>query len=193
MKAALKTADGRFQIADVEEPSLPGAEWVKVRIHVAGICGTDLRHWQKHDEQLECHIMGHELAGVVAEVGKGVTNVAPGDRVVVETVMGDGQCEYCRVQRYNICPHLYDVRTQYVSRAYAEYLIGPASKILKLPDHISLEEARSSTPFRSRCTPSSSRASRSTIAGGDRRRPDRARAASARQARRRRRGARRHR
>jgi L-iditol 2-dehydrogenase len=141
MKAALKTAEGRFEIADVDEPALPGADWVKVRIHVAGICGTDLRHWQKHEPDLECHIMGHELAGVATEVGEGVTNVAPGDRVVVETVMGDGRCEYCRVQRYNVCPHLYDVRTRYVSRAYAEYLVGPASKMYKLPDHVSFEEA----------------------------------------------------
>ena len=65
----------------------------------------------------------------------------PGDRVVIETVMGDGVCDYCRIQRYNICEHLYDVRTKYVSRAYAEYVAGPAEKFYKLPDHVSFEEA----------------------------------------------------
>ena len=141
MKAALKTADGRFEINEVEEPQLPGRDWVKTRVRVAGICGTDLRHWKKHEPELECHVMGHELAGEVVEVGPDVTNVKPGDRVVIETVMGDGRCEWCRVQRYNLCPHLYDVRTRYVSRAYAEYLIGPAKKFYRLPDHVSFEEA----------------------------------------------------
>ena len=141
MKAALKTAEGIFEIAEAQEPQLPGPDWVKVRIRVAGICGTDLRHWKKHEPELEHHIMGHELAGDVVEVGPEVTNVRPGDRVVVETVMGDGDCEYCRVQRYNLCPHLYDVRTRYVSRAYGEFLIGPAKKMYRLPDHVGFDEA----------------------------------------------------
>lgn len=141
MKAALKTTEGTFTIEEVERPTLPNSNFVLVRIRVAGICGTDLRHWKKHEPDLACHIMGHELAGEVVEVGEDVFHVKPGDRVVVETVMGDGVCEYCRVQRYNICEHLYDVRTKFVSKAYAEYLCGPAEKIYKLPDHVSFEEA----------------------------------------------------
>ena len=141
MKAALKTADGTFEVTQVERPIIPASHFVLARVRVAGICGTDLRHWKKHEPELECHIMGHELAGEVVAVGADVTNVKPGDRVVIETVMGDGVCEYCRVQRYNICEHLYDVRTQYVSRAYAEYVAGPAEKFYKLPDHVSFEEA----------------------------------------------------
>jgi L-iditol 2-dehydrogenase len=141
MKAALKTEEGTFEIAEVERPMLPAPDFVLARVRVAGICGTDLRHWKKHEPELACHIMGHELAGEVVEVGEAVNNVKPGDRVVIETVMGDGVCEYCRVQRYNICEHLYDVRTKYVSRAYGEYVAGPASKFYKLPDHVSFEEA----------------------------------------------------
>lgn len=141
MKAALKTAEGTFVVTEVERPILPASNFVLARVRVAGICGTDLRHWKKHEPELECHIMGHELAGEVVEVGEGVTNVKPGDRVVIETVMGDGVCDYCRIQRYNICEHLYDVRTQYVSRAYGEYVAGPAEKFYKLPDHVSFEEA----------------------------------------------------
>ncbi|MFV1918851.1 zinc-binding dehydrogenase [Sphingomonas sp. MJ1 (PH-R8)] len=141
MKAALKTAEGTFAVTEVERPILPASNFVLARVRVAGICGTDLRHWKKQEPELECHIMGHELAGEVVEVGEGVTNVKPGDRVVIETVMGDGVCDYCRIQRYNVCEHLYDVRTQYVSRAYGEYVAGPAEKFYKLPDHVSFEEA----------------------------------------------------
>ena len=141
MKAAVKTAEGRFEIADVDRPVLPPDNFVLARVRVAGICGTDLRHWNKAEPKLECHITGHELAGEVVEVSPDVTSVKPGDRVVIETVMGDGVCDYCRIQRYNICEHLYDVRTQYVSRAYAEYIAGPAQKFYKLPDHVSFEQA----------------------------------------------------
>jgi L-iditol 2-dehydrogenase len=141
MKAALKTAEGTFDVTEAERPIIPAPNFVLARVRVAGICGTDLRHWKKHEPELACHIVGHELAGEVVEVGEAVANVKPGDRVVIETVMGDGVCEYCRVQRYNICEHLYDVRTKYVSRAYAEYVAGPADKFYKLPDHVSFEEA----------------------------------------------------
>ncbi len=141
MKAAVKTREGTFQLEEVERPRLANSNFVLARVHVAGICGTDLRHWKKHEPELACKIMGHELAGEVIEVGADVFNVKVGDRVVIETVMGDGVCEYCRVQKYNICEHLYDVRTQYVSRAYGEYVAGPAEKFYRLPDHVSYEEA----------------------------------------------------
>lgn len=141
MKAALKTADGRFEITDVERPILPASDFVLARVRVAGICGTDLRHWNKAEPELEHHIMGHELSGEVVEIGEDVVNFKPGDRVVIETVMGDGVCEYCKVQRYNICEHLYDVRTKFVSRAYGEFVCGPEDKFYKLPDHVSFEEA----------------------------------------------------
>src|SRR5436189_718650 len=88
MKAALKTADGRFEVTEVDRPELPSSDWVLARVRVAGICGTDLRHWEKPEPRLEHHITGHELAGEVVEVGAAVTNVAPGDRVVIESVMG---------------------------------------------------------------------------------------------------------
>ena len=65
MKAALKTAEGMFDVTQVERPFIPAPNFVLARVRVAGICGTDLRHWKKPEPELECHIMGHELAGEV--------------------------------------------------------------------------------------------------------------------------------
>ncbi|WP_285009328.1 zinc-dependent alcohol dehydrogenase [Pedobacter faecalis] len=141
MKAALKTAEGKFEVKEVQRVQIPAPDWVLARVRVSGICGTDLRHWEKHEPELECKIMGHELAGEVVEIGSEVKNVKPGDRVVIETLLGDGTCDWCRVQQYNLCPNLYNVRMETVSRAFAEYLIGPATKFHKLPDHVSFEEA----------------------------------------------------
>lgn len=141
MKAAIKNPEGTFDLKEVDEPILPTSNYVKVKVRVAGICGTDLRHWRKPEESLCGKITGHELAGEVVAVGDDVTNVKIGDRVVVETVMGDGVCPYCRIQRYNICEHLYDVRMKFVYHAYGEYLVGPSEKMFVLPDHVSFEEA----------------------------------------------------
>lgn len=141
MKAAIKTAEGTFEVRDVDQPDLPGPDWVMVRVRVAGICGTDLRHWRKHEQDLEGHIMGHELAGDVVAVGEAVDNVAIGDRVVAETVLGCGHCEFCRARKYNICPGLYETRRKTVSRAYGQFLVAPASHIYRLPDHVSFAEA----------------------------------------------------
>ncbi|AOM78865.1 zinc-dependent alcohol dehydrogenase [Pedobacter steynii] len=141
MTAALKTAEGKFEVKQVERVKIPAEDWVLARVRVSGICGTDLRHWKKHEPELECKIMGHELAGEVVEVGSEVTNVKPGDRVVIETLLGDGDCEWCRIQQYNLCPNLYKVRMETVSRAFAEYIIGPANKFYVLPENVSFEEA----------------------------------------------------
>ncbi|RVU00478.1 alcohol dehydrogenase [Mucilaginibacter limnophilus] len=141
MKAALKTENGEFEIQDVEAPKVEKPDWVLARVRVSGICGTDLRHWKKDEPELVHKIMGHELAGEVVEVGEAVTNVKPGDRVVIETVLGDDTCDWCNVQQYNLCPNLYPVRMKTVSQAFAAYLAGPSKKFYKLPDHVSFEEA----------------------------------------------------
>lgn len=141
MKAALKTAEGTFEVKEVESLKITANDWVLLRVKTSGICGADLRHWKKEEPYLECEIMGHEHAGIIVEVGDEVKNVKPGDRVVLETLLGDGTCDWCRVQQYNLCPNLYKVRLETVSRAFAEYLVGPSTKFHKLPDHVSFQEA----------------------------------------------------
>lgn len=94
MKAALKTADGRFEIAEVADPQLPHSDWVKARVRMAGICGTDLRHWEKAEAELRCCIMGHELAGEVVEIGAGpiglsqlmLAKASGADVLIIDTV-----------------------------------------------------------------------------------------------------------
>jgi L-iditol 2-dehydrogenase len=141
MKAALKTLQGDFELGEVNTPQLKGPDWVLARVKVAGICGTDLRHWKMEEPELECKIMGHELSGEVVEVGPAVKHVKPGDRVVIETLLGDDTCEWCNIQQYNLCPNLYPVRMKTLSQAFAQYVAGPAKKFYKLPDNVSFEEA----------------------------------------------------
>lgn len=141
MKAALKTRDGKFELGEVKTPEIKQPDWVVAKVKVAGICGTDLRHWKVEDPHLECKIMGHELSGEVVEVGPAVTDIKPGDRVVIETLLGDETCEWCNIKHYNLCPDLYPVRMKTISQAFAQYVAGPAKKFYKLPDNVSFEEA----------------------------------------------------
>lgn len=139
--AALKKADGTFVVTAVDKVAIPQDDWVLVRIKTSGICGTDLRHWKKEDATLACEIMGHEMAGEVVELGPAVQHIKVGDRVVIETLLGCGHCEWCRIQEYNLCPNLYTVRMKTVSRAFAEFVSVPQTKLHVLPAQVSYAEA----------------------------------------------------
>jgi threonine dehydrogenase-like Zn-dependent dehydrogenase len=81
-------------------------------------------------------VCGHEISGVVAEVGEGVTQVQPGDAVVVEPFLGCGRCYPCRVGKANCCANLQIIG---VHRAggFAEYVTAPASHIHHAPAGLS--------------------------------------------------------
>jgi len=80
MKAAIYQGKHRFEVKDVPDPQ-PGPGQIQVRITYAGVCGTDVHGFQ-YDNVPPGTILGHEYAGVVSAVGKGVTRWRIGDRVV---------------------------------------------------------------------------------------------------------------
>ncbi|PYM72903.1 MAG: zinc-binding dehydrogenase, partial [Candidatus Rokuibacteriota bacterium] len=85
-------------------------------------------------------IMGHEIAGEVAEVGREVRGFAPGDRVIVNFYLTCGRCQYCRAGRDTLCT---EVRQHGFSTdgGFAEYLKTPGVNLCKVPDHVPLEQA----------------------------------------------------
>jgi S-(hydroxymethyl)glutathione dehydrogenase/alcohol dehydrogenase len=89
----------------VEEVTLdrPGPEEVRVRIAACGVCHSDLSVIQGIlRSKLPC-VLGHEGAGVVEEVGEGVTGLRPGDKVVLSWVMSCSRCFYCRIGKPQLC------------------------------------------------------------------------------------------
>ena len=136
MKAARFYGPGDIRIDDVPEPATrPGT--VKVEVQWCGICGTDLH------EYLEGPIfaptaeaphpltgesvpitLGHEFAGVVAELGDGVTSVRVGDRVVVEPYIVCGRCDPCRNGRYNVCQSLGFVGLSGFGGGFSQYVVA---------------------------------------------------------------------
>ena len=94
---------GRPEVREVADPTAPPAG-VVVRVMATGMCRSDWHAWAGHDEIAFPHVPGHELAGVVVEVGDGVGRWTVGDRVTVPFVCGCGRCEWCLAGDAQVCP-----------------------------------------------------------------------------------------
>ena len=94
---------GRPEVREVAEPTAP-AGGVVVRVMATGMCRSDWHAWAGHDEIAFPHVPGHELAGVVVEVGAGVGRWSVGDPVTVPFVCGCGRCEWCLAGNAQVCP-----------------------------------------------------------------------------------------
>jgi L-iditol 2-dehydrogenase len=139
MKALVKNASGKghVHILDVPEP-IPGQGQVKVEVKAAGLCGSDLHIY--HDEiaiPIEPPvIMGHEFAGVVAEVGDGTEHVRVGDRVTSETTAWScGKCLQCRLGHHNMCAKR-KVVGYAVDGCFARYCVVNEQQVHLLPDNV---------------------------------------------------------
>ena len=144
MKAAVLHQARDLRLEDVPTPTI-GPDDVKVAIRSVGVCGSDvhyLRTGRIGDFVVEKPmILGHEVAGVVAEVGGNVTSHKVGDRVALEPGVPCRRCEWCKTGRYNLCPYVQFFATPPVDGALSEYAVSPADFAYKIPDHVSLDEA----------------------------------------------------
>jgi len=140
MKAAFKTPAGDFEIRETPIPKITQPDYVLAKVKAAGVCGSDMNFW-KVPSQFEGMITGHELAGEVIETGPAVKNVKPGDRVAIESLVACGHCYWCDVGQYHLCPELMKIRWDTLSRAFSEYVAGPADNFFKIPDHVPYDEA----------------------------------------------------
>lgn len=102
MNAAVYKGSGVVEVESVPIPPI-GAGEILIRVETCGICHTDLKKIA-YDLLPAPRIYGHETAGVVAEIGPGVTRYAPGDRVIVFHHIPCGQCFYCQRKLYAQCP-----------------------------------------------------------------------------------------
>ncbi len=102
-KAAVVTEPGKH--IEVEELDLegPGAGELLIRYTHAGLCHSDLHILHGDIDARMPMVLGHEGAGIVEEVGPGVTRVAPGDHVVCSFIPNCGTCRYCATGRQSIC------------------------------------------------------------------------------------------
>jgi L-iditol 2-dehydrogenase len=137
MQALMKVARGvgHVELRDIPEPE-PAAGQVKIRVHAAGLCGTDLHIYKDEFRTWPPVVMGHEVAGEVAALGSGVNGLEIGAKVTAETYFSTcGACRYCRSGQVNLCPQRRSIGSA-VNGAFTKYLIVPSSNIHRLPDNV---------------------------------------------------------
>src|SRR5205807_1976869 len=97
MRAIVFHGVGDVRLDDVREPKIKEPTDAIVRLTASAICGTDLHMIRGTMAGMKPGtILGHEGVGVVEEVGSSVRNFRPGDRVVIPSTIGCGNCSYCR-------------------------------------------------------------------------------------------------
>jgi 2-desacetyl-2-hydroxyethyl bacteriochlorophyllide A dehydrogenase len=145
MKAAVYNGVRDVTLEERPKPIAEPGE-VVVKVKYCGICGTDLHSYLHEGIIAPGTIFGHETVGTVHEIGSGVEGWKVGDRVAVGPPGHCGECYNCRQGRPNICKYGFS-RTTGISPAtdgsYAEYVKVkyPKYMLLKIPDHVSFEEA----------------------------------------------------
>ena len=142
MTAAVLYGKEDVKIEQVPIPRLGEGE-VLVKVQVALTCGTDLKVYQRgyHARMIvPPALFGHELAGIIEDVGAGVRGFRRGQRVVALNSAPCGMCFYCSKHQENLCEDLL-----FNNGAYAEYIKIPRriveSNMLAIPNHVSYEEA----------------------------------------------------
>lgn len=148
MKALVKTelGFGNLEIQDKEEPQV-GKDQVKISVKYAGICGSDIHTYEGHYKVGVPVTLGHEFSGEVVEVGEGVTEFIPGDRVTSETTFYIcGECEYCKAGDYNLCNHRKGLGTQQ-DGGFTNYLIARKDSVHKLPENVDYQTAAMTEPL----------------------------------------------
>ncbi len=148
MTAAVLYGKEDVKIERVPIPRVGSGE-VLVKVQVALTCGTDLKVYQRgyHARMIvPPALFGHELAGVIEEIGPGVRSFRKGMRVVALNSAPCQTCFYCSRHQENLCEDLL-----FNNGAYAEYIRVPRRiaelNMLAIPEHVSFEEAAMVEPL----------------------------------------------
>ena len=137
-----------LQLRDVPEPQVAGPTDVKIKIEYCAICGSDAHiasgafDYMFHGVPDDFPIpMGHEVSGVVVDVGAGCTTVKVGDKVTYNNNRGCGKCYYCRNHRENLCQ--FPSGTQ---GGMGEYVVTDETQVYILPETLSLRQGCMTEP-----------------------------------------------
>lgn len=149
IKAAVLHGVKNITVEDVPEPKIePGG--VIIKVSHCGICGSDNHTYERGPRGGRLgQIPGHEFSGDIVEVGAGISGVRKGDRVVVMSGRGCGECYWCQRGDFIRCSRLVMVGLG-IPGAFAEYVLVPNFSLglyaAKLPSSLSYEEGATAEP-----------------------------------------------
>jgi len=164
MRAVVLTDVDRLELRDVPSPA-PGPHEVRVRIAAVGLCGTDIHIVAGHANYNrdargrvipfaeEPQILGHEIAGVVEDVGRDVSDLRAGDRVVIDQGRNCVRehrvplCEYCATGDSHQCELYREHGITGLPGGFAEYVTIPAVNAVRLESELDAAEAALAEPL----------------------------------------------
>lgn len=146
MRVAMYYNNNDVRIEEMPTPEIGPGESL-VRVEASGICGSDAMEWYRLDKVPL--VLGHEIAGEVAEIGKGVEDYRKGDRITAAHHVPCNTCHYCLNGHHTVCDTLR--RTKFDPGGFAEYVRLPAINVdrgvFAVPDEVLYEEATFTEPL----------------------------------------------
>ena len=160
MKAAVMYKQREPLVIEEIELDPPKAGELMIKLVATGVCHSDVHYYTGDVMRDPPLILGHEGAGIVEQVGEGVTSVAKGDHVVLTFLPSCGKCRWCHTGHPTLCDLGAKLRTgKYLDdtyrhhrasdgldinsflfvSTYGEYTIAPEASVLKVPDYLPLE------------------------------------------------------
>lgn len=144
MLTARTVAKETIRYEEVAEPALK-PDRALVRVHNVTLCGTDLHIWEDDYPTDLPIVQGHEFSGVVEAIGENAAGIRVGDRVAVSPMTYCGNCQPCRLGRFNVCRNIGCIGC-YSDGALVELLSVPADKLCPVPEGLALELAAMAEP-----------------------------------------------
>lgn len=153
MKAVVLRGIEDLRIADIDEPSYNPGD-ILIKVEACAICKTDVKMFHAGHRDLELpRVLGHEVAGTIVEVGKGVykDEFKVGDRVQVAPGLPCGSCPFCTRGVPNMCDNM-EIIGFHRDGGFAEYLLVPSRGVQNgcvntIPPSLSYEEASLAEPI----------------------------------------------
>jgi 2-desacetyl-2-hydroxyethyl bacteriochlorophyllide A dehydrogenase len=151
MRAAYYHGNRRVEVGD-SVLQAPGPEEVRIEVAYCGVCGTDLHIFLGHmDKRVHApQVLGHEMSGVIADVGANVSGWKAGDRVVVRPLDPCGTCPACNAGHGHVCHRLRFLGVDTPGAFQGSWTV-PARTLHRLPENVSLERAALIEPIAVAC------------------------------------------
>jgi len=148
MQAVVFHGPGRWALEEFPRPRIETADDVLLRVDRVSICGTDIHILSDPPGHPATpgSILGHEYVATVTDIGDGVINVKPGDRVVIDPNITCGLCDYCRMGLTNVCENMTTLGI-FRHGGLAEFNLAPAKALHKIDRDVPPERACLAEPL----------------------------------------------